>query len=225
MRGLRVALVEQYDFAYGTSSRSSRLLHGGLRYLAQGRIGLVREAGREKRVLQRIAPHLAQPLAFVFPTYKGTTLVSAQAGHRREGVRPAVRRQRRPSIPMAQSSGCVDVGAGLNAVRLTGAVRYGDGLTNDARLVMDTLRSAAQHGALLFNYMRFAAAVRSAQAWSCTFARCLVRSRAEHYRPLHCQRRRPLGRPAAPVIPETAVDQGAYTWSSTTTGFPFPTLW
>src|SRR5262245_66626287 len=66
MRGLRTAIVEQADFASGTSSRSSRLLHGGLRYLAQGRIALVREASREKRVIGHIAPHLAQPLAFIF---------------------------------------------------------------------------------------------------------------------------------------------------------------
>src|SRR5215217_504624 len=69
MRGLKTALVERHDFAFGTSSRSSRLLHGGLRYLAQGRVGLVREASLEKRVVTRIAPHLSQPLAFVFPAY------------------------------------------------------------------------------------------------------------------------------------------------------------
>src|SRR5438477_3236135 len=68
MRGLRVALVEQHDFASGTSSRSSRLLHGGLRYLAQGRLGLVREASVEKLILSRIAPHLVQPMPFIFPT-------------------------------------------------------------------------------------------------------------------------------------------------------------
>src|SRR5271167_2702807 len=72
MRGLRVGLVEKHDVAFGTSSRSSRLLHGGLRYLAQGRLGLVYEASREKMVLHRIAPHLAEPLAFVFPTYRNT---------------------------------------------------------------------------------------------------------------------------------------------------------
>src|SRR4051812_50068316 len=71
MRGLRVGLVEQYDFASGTSSRTSRMLHGGLRYLAQGRIGLVRQAGREKAILARIAPHLARPVPFVFPVYAG----------------------------------------------------------------------------------------------------------------------------------------------------------
>src|SRR3954465_13113590 len=64
MRGLRTALVDRFDFAFGTSSRSSRLLHGGLRYLAQGRIGLVREASVEKVILRHIAPHLAVPLPF-----------------------------------------------------------------------------------------------------------------------------------------------------------------
>src|SRR5688572_20427327 len=71
MRGLCVGLIEQHDFAFGTSSRSSRLLHGGLRYLAQGRLGLVREASVEKKIIQHIAPHLAQPMPFVFPTYRG----------------------------------------------------------------------------------------------------------------------------------------------------------
>jgi len=73
MRGLRTVIVDQGDFASGTSSRSSRLLHGGMRYLAQGRVGLVREASREKRVIGHIAPHLAQPLAFIFPGRKGTS--------------------------------------------------------------------------------------------------------------------------------------------------------
>src|SRR6266704_5175390 len=70
MRGLRVGLVERHDFAFGTSGRSSRLLHGGMRYLAQGRLGLVRQASVEKKIIHRIAPHLAEPLAFVFPTYR-----------------------------------------------------------------------------------------------------------------------------------------------------------
>src|SRR3954464_12623030 len=72
MRGLRTGLVEQHDFASGTSSRSSRLLHGGMRYLGQGRVGLVWEASKEKSVLREIAPHLAQPLEFIFPTRKAS---------------------------------------------------------------------------------------------------------------------------------------------------------
>src|SRR5882757_1837447 len=65
MRGFSTVLVDRYDFAFGTSSRSSRLLHGGMRYLAQGRIKLVREASHEKMTLARLAPHLARPLAFL----------------------------------------------------------------------------------------------------------------------------------------------------------------
>src|SRR5262249_17377717 len=72
LRKFRVGLVDRHDFAFGTSSRSSRLLHGGLRYLAQGRIGLVREASVEKLILHKIAPHIASPLPFVFPTRRGT---------------------------------------------------------------------------------------------------------------------------------------------------------
>src|SRR6267142_6756120 len=72
LRGLRVGLIDQHDFAFGASSRSSRLLHGGMRYLAQGRIGLVREASVEKLRLGRIAPHLCQPLPFLFPVWKGS---------------------------------------------------------------------------------------------------------------------------------------------------------
>jgi glycerol-3-phosphate dehydrogenase len=70
MRGLRTGLVDRYDFAYGTSSRSSRLLHGGLRYLEQGRVCLVHESSVEKKIVHAIAPHLGQPLGFIFPVYK-----------------------------------------------------------------------------------------------------------------------------------------------------------
>src|SRR3990170_2774214 len=82
MRGLRTALVEAGDFASGTSSRSSKLIHGGLRYLEQGHVGLVLEAVRERERLRRLAPHLVRPQAFVFPVYRGDRvgLVSLAAG-------------------------------------------------------------------------------------------------------------------------------------------------
>ena len=67
MRGLSVALIEKDDFGSGTSSRTSRLVHGGLRYLEQGRVGLVRESRRERATLMRIAPHLVRPLRFTWP--------------------------------------------------------------------------------------------------------------------------------------------------------------
>ena len=70
LRGLKVALVEARDFASGTSSRSSKLIHGGLRYLEQLRFKLVREARQERRLLVRLAPHLARPVPFLLPIYR-----------------------------------------------------------------------------------------------------------------------------------------------------------
>jgi len=167
MRGLHVGLVEQHDLAFGTSSRSSRLLHGGLRYLAQGRIGLVWEASREKRVLHRIAPHLAEPLPFLFPTYRGTPwprwqlaigvkLYDLLCGGRNLGPSQALGRE-----------AMLDRLPGIRPQGLTGGVRYYDGLTNDARLVIDTLRSAARCGALVVNYARLDEARPAGQTWTC----------------------------------------------------------
>ncbi len=167
MRGLRTGLVEQHDFAFGTSSRSTRLLHGGIRYLAQGRIGLVREASKEKTVIHRIAPHLSDPLAFLFPTYKtfglpkwklglGVKLYDLLCGRRNLGpsrrLNPQQTRELLPDLAVAG---------------LTGSVRYYDGLTNDARLVLDTLRSAAEHRATICNYVRFVKATPDHGEWLC----------------------------------------------------------
>lgn len=168
MRGLRVGLVDQRDFAFGTSSRSSRLLHGGLRYLAQGRLRMVRHASLEKRTIHHIAPHLARPLAFIFPTRAGDAdwplwklkigvkLYDALCGWKNLGRSQWLSAsQVRDSMPL------------LDATHLNGAVRYFDGLTNDARLVLDTLRSAERHGAILCNRTRFEHAGREAGSWRC----------------------------------------------------------
>jgi glycerol-3-phosphate dehydrogenase len=88
-RGLRVVLVEQDDLASATSQSSSKLIHGGLRYLEQGEFRLVREALREREVLLRLAPHLVRPLNFVVPSAPGTTLAAAKRF-------PARRRSRFP---------------------------------------------------------------------------------------------------------------------------------
>ena len=167
MRGLSTLLVEKADFASGTSSRSSRLLHGGLRYLAQGRIGLVREASLEKMRLSRLAPHLCEPLPFVFPVWKGGAygLWKLSAGVRLYDMLCGGRN--------LGSSSTLRAGAllrdvpGLRPDNLRGAVRYFDGLTNDARLVIDTLRSAAESGAELLNYAPLLSADRSGAEWRC----------------------------------------------------------
>lgn len=170
MRGLRVGLVEQHDFAFGTSSRSSRLLHGGIRYLAQGRIGLVHEASVEKKIIHQIAPHLAAPLPFLFPTYrenKHWPLWQLKIGVKIYDLLCSGKNLGNSSWLNAQET-CQRV-PGLSTNGLTGAVRYFDGLTNDARLVLDTLRSAARQGAVLLNHCRFVNAARK-DVWECELA-------------------------------------------------------
>ncbi len=167
MRGLRAAIVEQHDFAEGTSSRSSRLLHGGLRYLEQGRVFLVREASVEKKIVQRIAPHLVRPLGFVFPAYRGQGRPLWQlkigvklydllcSGRNFEPSRGLSTQETLQHLPM------------LRPENLTGAAYYFDALTNDARLVVDSIRSAARHGAMALNYVEFVNAKREGNVWVC----------------------------------------------------------
>ncbi len=167
MRGLRVGLAEQFDFAFGTSSRSSRLLHGGLRYLAQGKVGLVREASVEKMTISRIAPHLAQGLGFVFPCYKGTDWPLWQM---RIGVKiydllcGAGNFEKSRGLNATETAKLLP---GVNETKLNGSVRYFDGLTNDARLVLDTLSSAEANGAKVVNYFQFKKAERKGDLWEC----------------------------------------------------------
>ena len=173
MRGLRVAVVEQHDFAFGTTSRSSRLLHGGLRYLAQGRIGLVREASIEKRIIHSIAPHIADPLAFLFPTYRcppwgAWALWKLRIGVRIYDLLCGGRNLGRSSS--FNAAGLAEYLPGVRTENLTGAVRYYDGLTNDARLAIDTLRSAAKADATLINYCRMESADRDERGWRCVLA-------------------------------------------------------
>jgi glycerol-3-phosphate dehydrogenase len=175
MRGLRVGLVEQHDFAFGTSSRSSRLLHGGIRYLAQGRVGLVHEASVEKTIIHKIAPHLAAPLPFLFPTYrtnKEWVLWKLKIGVKIYDLLCSGRNLGKSSWLGPRET--VNQAPGLTPDGLTGAVRYFDGLTNDARLVLDSLHSAERHGAILLNYCRFLDATRKEEAWECVLSDALA---------------------------------------------------
>jgi glycerol-3-phosphate dehydrogenase len=149
-RGFTVVLLESHDFAKGTSSRATKLVHGGVRYLAQGNISLVSEALRERTTILRNAPHLAQPLAFVVPSYRwweapfygiGLTLYDLLAGKAGLGkTRFLGSAATAKSLPTIRTAG------------LKGGVQYWDGQFNDARLALALARTAASRGALLVNY-------------------------------------------------------------------------
>jgi glycerol-3-phosphate dehydrogenase len=152
MRGLRVGLVERGDFASGTSSRSSKLIHGGLRYLAQGDIGLVLEAARERRALSHIAPHLALDARMVVPVYGRTPagLLKLKAGMWSFEKMAKVPEEERHAI--WRTDELVHRHEGLRKGELQGAAVYTEYITDDARLTIETLKSARRHGAMLANY-------------------------------------------------------------------------
>ena len=152
LRGFKVVLVESHDFAKGTSSRATKLVHGGVRYLAQGNISLVREALHERTTLLHNAPHIAQPLPFVMPSYKfwetpfygvGLKMYDALAGKAGLGATEF--------LSAKQTSDCLPT---LRKTGLKGGVKYWDGQFDDARLALALARSAAKEGALLVNYCR-----------------------------------------------------------------------
>jgi glycerol-3-phosphate dehydrogenase len=153
-RGLAVALVEADDFAKGTSSRTTKLVHGGVRYLAQGNIKLVREALHERAILLRNAPHLVQPLPFLVPVYgakgrwldrwyygAGLMLYDRLAGARRLGRAELLSAARAERLTR-----------GLQTRQLSGAVCYWDGQFDDARLAVALARTAIARGAVVLNH-------------------------------------------------------------------------
>lgn len=158
-RGMRVALIEAKDFASGTSSRSSKLIHGGIRYLENFEFGLVFEALSERQRLFDIAPHLVHPLRFLIPIYKGgrvpawkmglgmiaydaLSLFEAPELHEYFNARELAR-----EFPL------------LRTKDLTGGFRYSDAYMDDDRLVLETLRSARAYGAEMANYVKAVGAV------------------------------------------------------------------
>jgi glycerol-3-phosphate dehydrogenase len=151
-RGFSVALVEAGDFAKGTSSRTTKLVHGGVRYLAQGNVALVREALRERATLLANAPHLAQPLPFVMPAYRwwekafygaGLVLYDALAGRAGLGKTQFLSRDRTLGLsPTVRPAG------------LRGGVKYWDGQFDDARLAIALARTANERGACAVNYCK-----------------------------------------------------------------------
>lgn len=152
LRGLSVALVEARDFASGTSSRSSKLIHGGLRYLQQGEVSLVREAATERKTLRRIAPHLTETAPMLVPVYGRTSagvykLRVGLALFDRLAAVPDVERHRILSRDEA-----VAAEPHVARARLQGAALYPEYQTDDARLVLATVKAAVRAGAVAVNW-------------------------------------------------------------------------
>jgi glycerol-3-phosphate dehydrogenase len=153
LRGIRTALVDKSDFGAGTSSNSSRLIHGGIRYLEEGQLRLVFEASHERRVLLRIAPHLVRPLAFLFPVYRGARVPSwkLRAGMWLYDLLSLFRNVKWHRWLPAKKVRRME--PALRDRGLVGAALYYDAQADDARLVLATMRAAARAGALVANYV------------------------------------------------------------------------
>lgn len=151
LRGMRVGLVEKGDFGCGTSSRSSKIIHGGVRYLEYLQLGLVRESARERQILCGLAPHLVHRIPFLYPVFEGESLLKIRAGLKlfdllagsstEDGSRRLGPRETRGLLP------------GLRD-RLKGSVLYPEFITDDSRFTLANVRSAAEHGACVANYAR-----------------------------------------------------------------------
>ena len=153
LRGLSVALLEAEDFASGTSSRSSKLIHGGLRYLAMGEVGLVREAALERKQIFRLAPHLAERRWMVIPARSIAGMLKLRVGiaayERLGSVADEDVHQNWSSAELAEQEPLLDL------TRSPHACTYREYLTVDPRLVLAILRSAVRQGAPFFNLSLF----------------------------------------------------------------------
>ncbi|GAK03683.1 LOW QUALITY PROTEIN: aerobic glycerol-3-phosphate dehydrogenase [Geomicrobium sp. JCM 19037] len=153
-RGLDTGLIEMQDFAAGTSSRSTKLIHGGLRYLKQFEIKLVAEVGKERAIVYENAPHVTEPVRMMLPFYKGGTFnsLSSSVGlsvyDRLAGVKKAERRTMMSAKNALKQEGI------LKSEDLKGAGMYVEYRTDDARLTMEVAKSAAERGAHLLNYVK-----------------------------------------------------------------------
>lgn len=160
LRGLSVALLEKNDFGSGTSSRSTKLFHGGLRYLEKFDFGLVREACRERELMLTLAPHLSHPRPFIYLLYQGyhmmfdwlpATLFMLNAGLTLYDTFSGNPRERRHK--MLNKKKLLEIEPHLNSKGLKGGGYYYDFLTDDARFTIETIKAACDVGALAANCM------------------------------------------------------------------------
>lgn len=153
-RGLKTVLIEMQDFGAGTSSRSTKLVHGGLRYLKQFEVGLVAEVGKERAIVYENGPHVTNPEWMLLPVIKGGTfgMLSSSLGiwlyDHLAGVKKSERRQ------MLNREETLQKEPLLRKEGLKGAAYYVEYRTDDARLTLEVLKKAVQSGAYAFNYMK-----------------------------------------------------------------------
>jgi glycerol-3-phosphate dehydrogenase len=151
-RGFDVLLVEQHDFGKGTSSRSTKLVHGGVRYLAQGNISLVREALKERGILLNNAPHVVHKQTFIVPCYSLWQKVFYGAGLKIYDLLSGKYSLGRSRI--LSKSETLNYLPSIKSEGLSGGVLYYDGQFDDTRLLIDLVKTAHKHGAAILNYAR-----------------------------------------------------------------------
>lgn len=154
LRGIKTALVEKDDFASGTSSRSARLIHGGLRYLEYYQFGLVFEALSERAVMRKIAPRLVRPTPFMYPLYRGQEpgFIKLWAGMWLYDLLAQFRNVSRHRMLLARETARREPLVAREGLR--GAARYYDAVVDDARLTLATAQSAHLNGAIVANHAR-----------------------------------------------------------------------
>jgi glycerol-3-phosphate dehydrogenase len=159
-RGYKTLLVEQYDFAKGTSGRSTKLVHGGVRYLAQGNIKLVRESLRERGLLLKNAPHVCHDIIFVMPSFRfwekwyygiGLKFYELLSGKLSLGKTSILSKKTTQQLLPA-----------IAAQKLSGAVLYHDGQFDDSRLAINLAQTAAEQGATVINYCKLDSIIKTA---------------------------------------------------------------
>jgi len=153
-RGLRTALIEMNDFASGTSSRSTKLIHGGLRYLKQFDLGLVHETGTERAILHKLAPHMVIPEKMILPLVEGGTFGKFATSFGLKvydilaGVKGSDRRK------MLSKDETLELEPLLNERTLKGCGFYAEYRTDDARLTIELIKTACRLGAQCLNYIK-----------------------------------------------------------------------
>lgn len=159
-RGYKTLLIEQTDFSKGTSSRSTKLIHGGVRYLSQGNIKLVRESLKERGLLLKNAAHVCQDIKFILPAFKwrtkwyfglGLKFYDLLAGRFRLGKTTFLNKTR-----------CIEALPSISQKKLFGAVLYHDGQFDDSRLSINLAQTAAAHGACILNYCSLNSFIKTA---------------------------------------------------------------